>query len=174
MASSSSEADEKVLPESRVLTVHLEPVLLPRFSGYTDRIMMDVTSCHIAREKAKERTKSQQFEDDVAALMSKAEARMQSPPRRGLRPEEPSDYKIKKPIIYSHASDTVVQEPGYYTQQNQRPPNHQTHQAESDEPSLQKHSTVRSNNQHLQNSAQRKSIASERSKFRQFKAVGLS
>lgn len=158
---SDEDENEKVEPEMRVLTVHLEPVLLPRLSGYSDRIMMDVTSCDRAKERAKNRTKEQQFEDDVAALMAKAKVEMKDPPRRGLRPEEQWENQAKPPVIYSRVCDTTVQEPGYYLQP---PPN-----KESSESPWPEEREIKTNSQ----SKKLTKGPSKKSSSLKFKAVGL-
>mmetsp|Transcript_2867 Transcript_2867/g.3962 ORF Transcript_2867/g.3962 Transcript_2867/m.3962 type:complete len:164 (-) Transcript_2867:237-728(-) len=106
--------DTKDKPEMRVLTVHLEPVLIPRFSGHKDRIMMDVTSCEISRERALLRTKGADFEADVALLMAQSAEQFKPPPRRGLRAEEYIEKKPQKSFIKTSSSNTPINISGNY------------------------------------------------------------
>ena len=63
------EGSEGVIPkdppkvECRVLTVHLEPVLPARRSSHLKRLDMAQVTQDFARERALERTKTQEFED---------------------------------------------------------------------------------------------------------------
>jgi hypothetical protein len=139
------EKSEKPTPEVRVITVHLEPVLLPRRSSHLERLGMHSCIEASAIARAQERVSSAQFEEDVNAILEpllapwahtpgaslqgahessaylKFSKRIPPPPFRQPPPRFESPPPVTKMPRGKKTSETSIESVGYYTQTSTRP-----------------------------------------------------